>query len=294
MSVFDRIVCGVDPSPAGMDALCQAQQLLTPGGRLVAATVYDPTIAVHAGWRAPAVAEELECEGEETRLRAERQLEGLDDARSKLLEGSPARCLLELARKEQATLVAAVGSHGHSRAAGILLGTVATMMLHEAPCPVLLARPVPDAGQFPGSIVLGVDGSPQSLSAAEVVAELVERFGSSVRALAATGGKPVDVDGLLKVRRLDPSVLVAVRSGRAGDQAARFPILEWSDQQPVDALLAASAEVELMVLGSRGLHGLSALGSVSERVAHRAACSVLVTRPAVFKDPTRDPRKGTA
>jgi nucleotide-binding universal stress UspA family protein len=270
-----------------MDALCQARQLLMPGGRLVAATVYDPTIAVHAGWRASAVAEELEREGEETRLKAERQLESLDDAGSRLLEGSPARCLLELARKERATLVA-VGSHGHSRAAGILLGTVATTMLHEAPCPVLLARPVPDADQFPRSIVLGVDGSPQSLSAAEVVAELVERFGSSVRALAATGGKPVDVDGLLKVRRLDPSVLVAVRSGRAGDQAARFPILEWSDQQPVDALLAASAEAELLVLGSRGLHGLSALGSVSERVAHRAACSVLVIRP------TRDPWEGTA
>jgi simple sugar transport system ATP-binding protein len=67
MSIFERIVCGVDPSPAGMDALCQARQLLMPGGRLVAATVYDPTIAVHAGWRASAVAEELEREGEETR-----------------------------------------------------------------------------------------------------------------------------------------------------------------------------------------------------------------------------------
>ena len=30
--------------------------------------------------------------------------------------------------------------------------------------------------------------------------------------------------------------------------------------------------------GSRGLHGVKALGSVSERVAHRAACSVLVVR----------------
>lgn len=293
MSIFDRIVCGVDPSPAGMEALRQAKQLLTPGGRLLAATVYDPTIAVHAGWRAPSVAAELEREGEETRLTAARELEGLDDAETQLLEGSPTRCLLSLARKEQATLVA-VGSHGHTRAAGILLGTVATTMLHEAPCAVLVARPVSDAGQFPRSIVLGADGSPQSLNAAEVVAELVERFGSSVRALAATGGKPVDVDGLLKVQALDSRVLVAVRSERAGDRAARFPILEWSDQQPVDALLAASAEAELMVFGSRGLHGLSALGSVSERVAHRATCSVLVIRPAVFEDPTPDSLKGAA
>jgi nucleotide-binding universal stress UspA family protein len=33
------------------------------------------------------------------------------------------------------------------------------------------------------------------------------------------------------------------------------------------------------VLGSRGLRGVYALGSVSERAAHRAGCSVLVIRP---------------
>jgi nucleotide-binding universal stress UspA family protein len=33
-------------------------------------------------------------------------------------------------------------------------------------------------------------------------------------------------------------------------------------------------------VGSRGLHGLRALGSVSERVAHDASCSVLVVRTA--------------
>ena len=47
---------------------------------------------------------------------------------------------------------------------------------------------------------------------------------------------------------------------------------------PVAALLAASAESDLLVVGSRGLHGLRALGSVSERIAHRARCSVLVVR----------------
>jgi nucleotide-binding universal stress UspA family protein len=47
---------------------------------------------------------------------------------------------------------------------------------------------------------------------------------------------------------------------------------------PVHALVRASAEADLVVVGSRGLHGLKALGSVSERVAHEALCSVLVVR----------------
>jgi nucleotide-binding universal stress UspA family protein len=36
--------------------------------------------------------------------------------------------------------------------------------------------------------------------------------------------------------------------------------------------------VDLMVMGARGLQGAKALGSMSERVAHRAASSVLVVR----------------
>ncbi len=47
---------------------------------------------------------------------------------------------------------------------------------------------------------------------------------------------------------------------------------------PVAALRSASDDADLVIVGSRGLHGARALGSVSERVAHQAACSVLVVR----------------
>lgn len=51
-----------------------------------------------------------------------------------------------------------------------------------------------------------------------------------------------------------------------------------SGTSPVGALVRAGADADLLVVGSRGLHGLRALGSVSERVAHEASCSVLVVR----------------
>jgi nucleotide-binding universal stress UspA family protein len=47
-------------------------------------------------------------------------------------------------------------------------------------------------------------------------------------------------------------------------------------QHPARDLVARSREADLVVLGSRGLHGVRAVGSVSERVAHHAKCSVLV------------------
>jgi nucleotide-binding universal stress UspA family protein len=43
--------------------------------------------------------------------------------------------------------------------------------------------------------------------------------------------------------------------------------------------VAAELGAGLVVLGSRGLGGAPALGSVSERVAQHSPCSVLVVRP---------------
>lgn len=51
-----------------------------------------------------------------------------------------------------------------------------------------------------------------------------------------------------------------------------------ADAHPAQALVEASREADLLVVGSRGLRGLKALGSISERVAHEASCSVLVVR----------------
>ena len=138
---------------------------------------------------------------------------------------------------------------------GMLLGGMSTALLHDAPCSVLLARKA-RFGPFPSSILCGVDGSDQSLAAARVAIAIAERFGSELVFVATTGGKPIDLD---RIRDLGSDV---VDDGR----------------RPVEALVDLSSEADLLVVGSRGLHGLASLGSVSERVAHRAACSVLVVR----------------
>jgi nucleotide-binding universal stress UspA family protein len=254
--IFDRIVCGVDASEAGWEALRQARRLLRPDGELVAVTVHDPTPAVHAGWAASAIAEELAAEARAASAAAAAELSDIPGGRTRCIEGHPAQCLLKAVADERATLLV-VGTHGRSRVAGILLGRVATTVLHEAACPVLLARPPADAGCFPRAIAVGVDGSPMSLEAARVADEIAERFAVHVRRVVATGGKPVDLDALAPLRGL-----------------------EWHERPPVEVLVHASADADLLVIGSRGLHGFAALGSVSERVGHRASSSVLVVRPA--------------
>ncbi len=249
---FGRVVCGVDESPESLEALRQVERLRPSDGSLHLVTVAELSLAVHGGWAAAHLLEEIESGA---RHALERAREESNATSSRLVEGSPARGLLQEIERVRATLVA-LGSHDNSRSVGILLGTTATTLLHEAPCSVLLARAPADPSGFPSSIVVGVDGSS--------TAPRCVRSGPRARRAARTfpcacwsqaGGKPVHIDGLRLV-----------------------PGLDWDDRKPLDALLDASANTDLLVVGSRGLHGFAALGSVSERVAHRAACSVLVVR----------------
>ncbi|HEV3479019.1 MAG TPA: universal stress protein [Gaiellaceae bacterium] len=71
---------------------------------------------------------------------------------------------------------------------------------------------------------------------------------------------------------------LAVARSIAERFAGTLDQLEEEPARAVDALTAASDSADLVVVGSRGLHGLKSLGSVSERVAHRASSSVLVVR----------------
>jgi nucleotide-binding universal stress UspA family protein len=253
LSVFDRIVCGVDGTRESLEAARQAERLRSPEGTLEVAAVADVDIAVHAGWAQSHVLDELD---KTARAALHRAVDQVQPANAHLLAGGATGCLLDEIEHTRATLVA-VGPRGHSRAMGMLLGGVATELLHDAPCSVLLAR-TPQFGEFPSSIIVGVDGSPGSLSAATVAMWVAERFGSELVIVAATGGKRIDLE---PIQALSPNFI--------------------SDPgHPVEALAELSQEADLLVVGSRGLHGPRALGSVSERVAHRAACSVLVVRNA--------------
>lgn len=254
-SIFSRIVVGVDGSEPGFDACRQAGRLREPGGWLEVFTAVHLGKATHAGASAPRMVEEIEHAGQEALRRAE-AIVG-PEVVSRLVDGQPTDSLLRELARERATLVA-VGTHGQSRASEIVLGGVAGSMLHTAPCSVLVARPRQDGAGFPSSLAVGIDGSEQAAAALAVARRLVDRFDAPLHAVTALRGKDVDLD---RITRLVPQV-------------------EAVDKKPLEALIEAAAGVDLLVVGRRGLHGLDALGSVSERVAHRSTSSVLVVHGA--------------
>lgn len=246
--VFERIVVGVDDSPEALEAALQAASLRSARGTLDLCAVVESPRSVHGGFLALAIAGEMERASGEALDRAARRTR---PTTTTVLHGKSVPGLLAQVRRRTATLLV-VGSHDRRRVPGLLLGSTASVLLRDAPCSVLLARPGTSPDGVPQRIVAGIDGSPESERAAVVAEALAERFDARLELVVGLGGKLGTAHGLITT------------------VVDRRP--------PVEALVAASTSADIVVLGNRGLHGLRALGSVSERVAHEARCSVLVVR----------------
>jgi len=135
-------------------------------------------------------------------------------------------------------------------------------------------------------VVVGVDGSPNSLEAVEWAAAYALRSGAVLHLLAAwlppTPLVPVRADG-----RDSYSATAAAHARRATEHATGTAPgvtveTEIVESLPGQALLEASRRAALVVVGRRGLCGLRGLlmGSVSQQCAEHAACpSVVVPGP---------------
>ena len=241
--VFTRVLCGVDATRSGLVPANLASRVAAPDGELELVSVEDEAADIRADAGVPVAAAATAASA----VRATRP--GL-----RLLAGNAIDALLAEIRRRRATL-AVVGTHEHLRAVGIARGSVATHVLHEAPCSVLVARE-PRAAAWPRSIVVGVDGRLRRSRPSAVARCVADRFGAAVRFVYASA---------------DPH--------RQLENARLFvPELEIVGGRALDALHVLSEDADLIIVGSRGLGGIRTLGSVSERVAHEARSSVLVVR----------------
>jgi nucleotide-binding universal stress UspA family protein len=158
-----------------------------------------------------------------------------------------------------------VGTHGGSRAEGMFVGRTATAVLHRARCPTLIVR---ESAGFPDSILFADDGKAWSAEAGRLTAAIASRFSATV-----TIATPKRLDRDERDARASRASQILAATGH---EALRVDL----QGRPVRGIPAAVREAgsSLLILGSRGLRGLRARSSVSERVAHDAPCSVLVVR----------------
>jgi nucleotide-binding universal stress UspA family protein len=157
-------------------------------------------------------------------------------------------------------------------------------------------------------VLVGVDGSEESLRAVEWAARQAKRHGSPLRIASAPAMPP-------RMRtQIDPvTVANALRGMSAQALAAALTRTEevapglsvdtgLLSGPPAVALAAAAGDASMLVVGARGIGGFTAmiLGSVSRYVAMHAACPVVVVRQetsAVHREIAvgiRDTENGTA
>src|SRR5215216_3989115 len=77
--------------------------------------------------------------GEQLLASAHAQLNERTVAETQLIEGPPAPAILRVAAEESCDLIV-IGSRGHGQLAGILLGSVSSVVAQRANCPVLIVH----------------------------------------------------------------------------------------------------------------------------------------------------------
>lgn len=86
--------------------------------------------------------------------------------------GDPAGQLIDISAEQDAGAIV-VGSRGRGRVTAAILGSVSVEVVHRARCPVVIVPPdLPAHTLSSGPIVCGVDGSEESLAAADLGAGL--------------------------------------------------------------------------------------------------------------------------
>lgn len=177
--IYDRVLVGVDGSEGALDACRLANRLRSPSGRMLALAVAETPYAAYAGITAVEWDAQLRALADKTRERVLREFQDDPRVHAETRTGHAGRELSEAITEFDADLLA-LGARGLGRTAGILLGSVATLLIHEAPCSVLVARGEFEPKSFPHHVLVGIDGSEPAAEAAAVAHALGDATGARV------------------------------------------------------------------------------------------------------------------
>ena len=211
---------------------------------------------------------------------------GAPDAERFVRIGRAAHELTAAAREWRADL-AAVGATGRSRVSAILLGTTARAVLREMPIDTLVARGDDNAPLR--SILVATDFHEPSEAAAARAHELAERAGAQLT-LAHVLEYDMLTWPLHELPAVTPNIDLAAMERAAAAALARLNAEKLGGRATLAqrkgrahreiVALAEETQADLVVVGTRGAGRVerALLGSVAERVAEAAPCSVLVVR----------------
>ncbi|MFF5141311.1 universal stress protein [Streptomyces sp. NPDC013157] len=202
-------------------------------------------------------------------------------------EGGPVEVLADAAAGAE---LLALGSRGHGRVVGFLLGSVGQQVIAGAARPVVLVRAGdrPTAEAAGREVVVGQQGGPEDSAAAlEFAFGTAAARGATVRVVRAWTLPPVFAYSPGSLKLLDESGGMEPYEKKALSEAVR-PLRERFPDVPVaehvemgsagQVLLSVAARAQLMVVGRRAHRTAvgARIGSVAHGVLHHADCPVAV------------------
>ena len=205
-------------------------------------------------------------------------------------QGSPATAILK-ASEDAAMIV--MGTRGVGSTHALVLGSVSYAVAHRAKCPVVL---VPESAERTagGRVVIGIDGSKNSMQAADWglhfaeslkrPVELVSAWQYPYAAMSPEIGMVMgpDIEELRQAMKRDARKLVdQVRMHLSVDEHSHVSITsDVVEGSATEALIDHSQPNDILVVGSRSKSLLAAalLGGTSLALAHRSKCPVAIVR----------------
>ncbi len=287
--MFKRIVVGYAGDRGGRDGVVLAARLAQLTGAAVTVAIpYHPLYAsVPADVASQRAIEEIAAVLGEEQLPRETRVRWTNAS-------WPIHALNELAGFERADLIVFGATPGRTERPHI--GTM-ERMVHGAPCAVAVAPDGYAGGELRpiASVGVGVAETDEGREAANVACELARRAGGDIRLIAGSGlspslaayAFPSPLPSTLDEEMLEEMRSVVARVAQRLDTPGE-PLLDVRRGDPSEVLVAASRELDLLVLGSRDYGPLRhvMLGSVSASVMRASRCPVLVLPRHTLYTPT--------
>lgn len=201
------------------------------------------------------------------------------DIKTSLITGQASRVLRDLS---SAADMLVVGSRGLGGFMGLLVGSVGLQLGATAQCPVAVVRSGANDG---GAVVVGVDGSPQSMDALQDACSLARSWRAPLTIVhvrkefrMSRAGKTLP-GSEAEERKILADAADLARAAAPDSEVTEMPV---TGRSVADALLKASRDARVVVVGAKGQGAFTgALGSTAHAVLHHAKTDVLISRRAL-------------
>lgn len=279
-----RIVVGVDASDSAHQAAqWAADEAVLRGRGLTLASAVLPASTI-GGLGIPPALDYLDAIRSDAheRLAALAEQLPISDIQTSVDIATPSGLLLEASKSADMIVL---GSRGTGGFAGLLLGSVGSQVAAGSHCPVVVWRGDPRSES--NTIVVGIDGSPNSEAALEAAFEMASFHGWDMVAVHAwdipaydlieipQGAVPLPISEVAEDEvRLSAEVLAGFRANYP-DVSVHEHLVRGPAAQ---ALLDQASEAAMIAVGTRGRGQFlsTVLGSVSNTVLHKANIPVFV------------------